>query len=66
MNTFKKTIAYVLVGLVVCICIIALLGIWDVIDLQKVMARSFSSLFVIFTSALVILFIIGILLKDKE
>ena len=61
----KKTVAYILVGLVLIFTVLSILGIWDVIDLDYIMKKILLSL-VIFAASAVILFIFTILAKEEQ
>ncbi len=62
----KKAIIWFLIILVLVFTIIALLGIWEVIDLDKVVRKLLLSLVVIFASGAVILFIYSVMGKEIE
>jgi predicted acyltransferase len=64
MTNIKKAVSYVLIGLVLIFTIIAILGIWDIIDLEQVMVKVLYSLLIIFAASAVILFIFSVLIKD--
>jgi hypothetical protein len=68
MGTIKKTVSYILIGLVLIFTLISILGIWGVIniDLQKVMLNTLYSLLVVFAASAVILFIFTVLIKDDQ
>ncbi len=66
MKSVKKTIAYFLSGLVLIFSIIAILGIWDVIDLQNLLSKMFSSMLVIVAASAVIVFLFAILIRDTS
>jgi hypothetical protein len=66
MNPVKRVIAYFLTGLVLIFCVIAILGIWDIIELEDLLSRMFQSLMVILAAAAVIVFIFSILLRDNK
>jgi len=68
MSTMKKTVSYILIGLVLIFTIISILGIWGLIDidLQKVMLNTLYSLLVVFAASAVILFIVTVLIRDDE
>lgn len=66
MNPVKRIIAYFLTGLVLVFCILAILGIWDIIELENLLARLFQSMMVILAAAAVIVFIFAILLKESR
>lgn len=68
MITIKKSVSYILIGLILIFTLIAILGIWGLIDidLQKVMLNTLYSLLVVFAASAVILFIFTVLIKDDE
>ena len=65
-NSVKKVISYILILMVLLFTVIALLGIWDVIDLDDIIRKMFVSLMVIFAAAAVILFIFAVIIKDDN
>ncbi len=65
-SSFKKIIVWSLIILVLIFTIVALLGIWDLIDLDAVVRKLLISLVVIFASSAVILFIYSVLGKEME
>ena len=66
MDTMKKIASYVLVALVLIFTVVAILGIWDIIDLKNVMMNTIFSLIVIFAAAAVILFIYTVFMRDSD
>jgi len=68
MGTIKKSVSYILIGLILIFTLISILGIWGLIDidLQKVMLNTLYSLLVIFAASAVILFIFTVLIKDDD
>lgn len=66
METMKKIASYVLVALVLIFTVVAILGIWDIIDLKNVMMNTIFSLIVIFAASAVILFIYTVFMKDSD
>jgi len=62
----KKFAAYALTALVLFLTIIALLGIWDVISFEDVMRKVLYSLFTIFLSSVILLFIFGVIVRDDN
>ncbi len=60
----KKIISYILISLVLIFTVVALLGIWDIIDLENVLVKAMSSLLVVFVASAVVLFIFAIVLKE--
>jgi len=65
-NNVKKIISYFLVVLVVFFTVIALLNIWELINLDFVMRKIFLSLLVIFGAIAVVLFIFSVLVGDSS
>ena len=66
MLTVKKIVSYLLIFLVLVFTVIAILGIWEVIDLDYVLRKIMSSLIVIFAASAVVLFIFAVLIKDPD
>ena len=66
MDTIKKIVSYVLITCVLLFTIVAILGIWDIIDLKNVMMNTIFSLIVIFAASAVILFIYTVFMKDSD
>ncbi len=64
--TAKKITSYVLATLVVVCTLIALLAIWDIIDLEDVMRKILTSLLIIFASSVVTLFIFNVIIKETD
>jgi len=57
----KRIVAYSLSMLVLLFSIIAILGIWEVIDIEFLISRMFKSLMVILAAAAVVVLIFSIL-----
>jgi hypothetical protein len=57
----KRIIAYTLSVLVLLFSLVAILGIWDLIDIEYLIARMFKSLMVILAAAAVVVLIFSIL-----
>jgi len=66
MDTMKKIASYILVALVLVFTVVAILGIWDIIDLKNVMMNTIFSLIVIFAASAVILFIYTVFMRDSD
>ena len=66
MNSVKRVVAYILSGLVLLFCIIAVLGIWEVIDMEELLSKMFQSMMVILAAAAVIVFIFAILFRENK
>lgn len=65
-NALKKTVAYILIGLVLTFTVLAILGIWEVINLDYILKKIVLSLLVVFAASAVILFVFSILIRDNE
>ncbi len=57
----KKIIAYTLSVFVLLFSLVAILGIWDVVDIEDLIANMFKSLMVILAAAAVVVLIFSIL-----
>jgi hypothetical protein len=57
----KKIFAYSLSTLVLLFSVVAILGIWDLVDIEFLIARMFKSLMVILAAAAVVVLIFSIL-----
>lgn len=62
----KKTIAYTLSVLVLLFSIVAILGIWEVVDIEDLIARMFKSLMVVLAAAAVVVLIFSILDRPER
>jgi len=62
----KKIVSYVLIVCVLLFTLVAILGIWDIIDLKNVMMNTIFSLIVIFAASAVILFIYTVFMRDND
>jgi hypothetical protein len=62
----KKIIAYTLSILVLLFSVIAILGIWEIVDIEDLIARMFKSLMVILAAAAVVVLIFSILDRPER
>ena len=62
----KRIISYILIAFVLFFTLVTLLGIWDIIPLDEVIRKALYSLFVVFISSVVVLFIFTVLIKDDD
>jgi len=67
-STIKKMITYTLTGLILIITIIAILQIWEIInlDIEDIFNKVLLSFFAIFGASLVLLFIFSVVVKDNQ
>ncbi|MCD4834625.1 MAG: hypothetical protein K8R31_12565 [Bacteroidales bacterium] len=66
MKGLKKITSYILITFVLLITVISLLGIWEIISLEDVMRKIFTSLFIIFVASVIVLFIFSVLIRDSN
>ena len=66
MKSIKKTIAYFFAALVLIFAVIAILGIWDIIQLDNLFRKMFGSVLVIMAASAVIVFLFGVLIRDTS
>lgn len=65
MKGLKKITSYILITFVLLITVVSLLGIWEIISLEDVMRKIFTSLFVIFVASVINLFIFSVIIRDS-
>lgn len=65
-NPVKKVVSYILIILVLLFTVLALLGIWDIIQFEFVLRKIFWSLMVIFGASAVVLFIFTVLISSSD
>jgi polyferredoxin len=65
-KSVKKIVSYILIILVLFFTVIAVLGVWEFIDLSNVIQKIMSSLLIIFAASAVVLFIFAVLIKENE
>ncbi len=66
MDIMKKIVSYILISCVLLFTIVAILGIWEIIDLKNVLMNTIFSLIVIFAASAIILFIYTVFMKDSD
>ncbi len=66
MKGLKKITSYILITFVLLITVISLLGIWEIISLEDVMRKIFTSLFIIFVASVIVLFIFSVIIRDSS
>ncbi|MCK4989771.1 MAG: hypothetical protein KAS29_04765 [Bacteroidales bacterium] len=62
----KRIIAYTLSALVLIFSLVAILGIWDVIDIEYLISRMFKTLMVVLAAAAVVVLIFSILDRPER
>lgn len=62
----RKISAIALVALVLFFTIISILAIWDIIEIERILQKSLSTLLVIFVSSAIALFIFAVLYKAED
>lgn len=63
---FRKGISILLAALTLFFTVLAILGIWDVINVKNIASKSLYSILVIFVSAAILLFIFSVLYKSGD
>ena len=66
MIMFRKGISILLAILTLFFTVLAILGIWDIIDVKHIASKSLYSILVIFVSAAILLFIFSVLYKSGD
>mgnify|MGYP006306120055 CR=1 len=64
MKKARLITAYILIGFLILITLLALLGVWDVINLNDILRKLIASLLIIFGSSVVALFIFTVIIKN--
>jgi polyferredoxin len=64
-KSVKKIVSYILIALVLLFTVVAVLGIWEFINLNNVIQKIMSSLLIIFAASAVVLFIFAVLIKEN-
>jgi hypothetical protein len=62
----KKFSAFAIVALLIFFTVISILGIWNIIEVKNVLAKTMGSLLVLFISSAIILFLFTVVLKEKD
>jgi len=65
-QNIKKIAAYILISIVIIVTITSILSIWDLLELKQVFWKTGKSLFVVFLSSVVILFITSVVINDDK
>lgn len=66
MDTIRKISGYILLSMVMFLTVIAVLGIWEIIDLKNILSKTLASLLVLFASSAVVLFIFAVIINYRE
>lgn len=66
MNMAKKIISYFLIFLVLLFTVIAILGIWDIVEIKDVFGNLMQTLLVVFIASAIVLFIFSVLIKENQ
>ena len=64
-TTIKKIASYTLIAIVLAFTVISLLAVWDIISLENVIKKLLTSLFIVFLSSVLVLFIFAVVIKEK-
>lgn len=63
---FRKGISILLSLLVLFFTILAILAVWDIIDVERIVQKTLTTLLIIFVSSAVMLFIFSVLYKGGD
>ena len=63
---FRKGISVLLATLTLFFATLAILGIWDIIEIENIAWKSLYSIFVIFVASAIILFIFSVIYKNGD
>jgi hypothetical protein len=66
MNMAKKITSYFLIALVLIFTVVAILGIWNIVDIRDVLINFMQTLLVVFIAAAIVLFIFAVLIKENK
>lgn len=66
MKSVRKITGFILVGIILIFTVLAILGIWEVINLEDVVEKLFKSLLAVFVASAVVLFITTVLIKEEQ
>ncbi len=62
----RKVFSVILATLVLFFTLICILAIWDIIDIERIFQKSMATLFVLFISSAIMLFIFAVVYKGEE
>jgi len=63
---FRKGVSIILSILTLFFTVLAILGIWEIIDVKNIAWKSLYSIFVIFISSAIVLFIFSVIYKGGD
>ena len=63
---FRKGISILLALLALFFTVLAILAVWDIINIEHIISKTLTSLLIIFVSAAVMLFIFSVLYKPDS
>lgn len=66
MNLAKKIIAIFMSILVLFFTVLAILAIWEIVEVEHIMSKAFKTLFVIFGGSMITLFVFSVLYKSDK
>ena len=64
-NMVRKVASIILIALVLFFTVLSILAIWEVIEVEQVLAKSLGTLLVIFVSSAIVLFIVAVVFKEE-
>ena len=66
MNTLKKISVILLAVLIVFFTIISILAVWDVIQVENIAGKSFTTILILFASSAVMLFLFSVVYPTQD
>lgn len=62
----RKAFSVILATMVLFFTVLCILAIWDIIEVERIFQRSVATLFVLFISSAIMLFIFAVIYKQDE
>ncbi|MFH0893956.1 MAG: hypothetical protein V2A54_05930 [Bacteroidota bacterium] len=66
MNTIKRISVVLLAVLIVFFTIISILAVWDIIQVENITGKSFTTILILFASSAVMLFLFSVVYPTNE
>lgn len=62
----RKIVGTLLIVFVLFFTVLAILSIWDILEVQYILSKTFKTLGVIFASSLIMLFVFSVIYKNDQ
>lgn len=66
MSNIRKGASIILAAMVLFFAVVAVLGIWGIIDVEKLFMKSVQTLVVLFVAAAILLFLFAVVFKSGD